>query len=169
MPDKPPVRDERSEPVPRMRRGTYAVEPWPFKPLFTLGQRPTDRELGMHALLAQAADVREQRLGRPGAIGADQDRVAVPVLVRDLVSAASSTAIRSVAVLSGRPRCVAAPGSPQSEVGRWRGARGAGPFPSAPSRTGRASFPASRSPVMNSVVSWWAGGCPAVRRFWWRS
>jgi len=38
----------------------------------------------------------------------------------------------------------------QSEVGRRRGARGGGPFPSAPSRTGLASFPAPCSPVITS-------------------
>src|SRR3989442_13471954 len=36
------------------------------------------------------------------------------------------------------------PGLPQSEVGRRRGARGSGPFPSAPSRTGLASCPRIR-------------------------
>lgn len=40
-----------------------------------------------------------------------------------------------------------------SEVDRRRGARGAGPFPTVSSRTGRASFPASRSPVITSVVA----------------
>ena len=39
---------------------------------------------------------------------------------------------------------------PQSEVGRRRGARGSGPFPSAPSRTVRAPFDAYRSPVFIS-------------------
>ena len=37
---------------------------------------------------------------------------------------------------------------PLGEVGRRRGARGSGPFPMAPSRTGRAGFPASGSPVL---------------------
>ncbi|WP_162625158.1 transposase family protein [Streptomyces cadmiisoli] len=43
-----------------------------------------------------------------------------------------------------------APRLSRSEVGRRRGARGSGPFPTAPSRTVRASFPAYRSPVIIS-------------------
>ena len=42
---------------------------------------------------------------------------------------------------------------PSSEIGRRRGARGSGPFPSAFSRTGQASFPASGSPVF--ISGWW--------------
>ena len=51
---------------------------------FPVGDRPADGELGRHALLAQAADVGEERLRAAGAVGADQDRDAVPVRVRDL-------------------------------------------------------------------------------------
>ena len=57
---------------------------------------------------------------------------------------------------------------PSSEVGRRRGARGSGPFPSAPSRTVRAPFDAYRSPVF--ISGWWLWpvrrGCPGgiVRR-----
>ena len=60
-----------------------------------------------------------------------------------------------------------APGSvsrarPPSELGRRRGALGWGPFPSACSRTGRASFPAPRSPVITVGLAWWPvqRGCP---------
>jgi hypothetical protein len=48
------------------------------------------------------------------------------------------------------------------ELGRRRGASGWGPFPSACSRTGRASFPAPRSPVITVGLAWWPvqHGCP---------
>ena len=45
-----------------------------------------------------------------------------------------------------------APEPPQSEVGRRRGARNTGPFPSAPSRTRRMSFPITGSPVITFRV-----------------
>jgi hypothetical protein len=44
----------------------------------------------------------------------------------------------------------------RGEVGRRRGARGSGPFPTAPSRTARASFPARRSPVIMPGQGLWA-------------
>ena len=37
-----------------------------------------------HAAVSQCSDVGEERLGCAGAVGADQDRVAVPMLVGDL-------------------------------------------------------------------------------------
>ncbi|MGH3834029.1 MAG: carboxylesterase/lipase family protein [Pseudonocardiaceae bacterium] len=48
----------------------------------------------------------------------------------------------------GRRQCPLPPPALPSEVGRRRGARGAGPFPSAPSRTRRTSFPVTGSPVI---------------------
>jgi len=52
--------------------------------MFAGAERPADAEFAVHALIAQAVQVREQRLGCAGAVETDQDRVAVPVLGRDL-------------------------------------------------------------------------------------
>ncbi len=47
------------------------------------------------------------------------------------------------------------------EVGRWRGARVAGPFPTPPSRTRRTGFPVTGSPVAIAWMSRWVAryGC----------
>ena len=46
------------------------------------GDRPADRELAAHRLVAESADVGEELPGAAGGIGADQDRGAVAVLRR---------------------------------------------------------------------------------------
>jgi len=56
-------------------------------------------------------------------------------------------------ILSGGRRGGLTLGLPQSEMGRRRGARGSGPFPSALSRTRRTSFPVTGSPVF--ISGWW--------------
>ena len=86
-----------------------------------LGDRPADRELAAHRLLAQAADVGEELPGAAGGVGADQDRGAVPVRVGDLgqrrvehgdvvgggvrsgVARAAAAAARNSPVLSRKP------------------------------------------------------------------
>ena len=52
---------------------------------FSVGDRPADGELGQDGLVAQAADVGQERLRAAGPVGSQQDRDAVPVRVRDLV------------------------------------------------------------------------------------
>ena len=49
-----------------------------------VGHREPDRELGPHTMLAQRPDMGEEVLGAARAVGADQDRAAVPVGIRDL-------------------------------------------------------------------------------------
>jgi transposase len=83
------------------------------------------------------------------------------------VRAALPDAVIAVELGRTRARCPGCPGSvsrvrPPSELGRRRGAPGWVPFPSACSRTGRASFPAPRSPVITVGFAWWPvqHGCP---------
>jgi len=48
------------------------------------GDRDPDRELGVDAVTAQAAQVSEEFVAAAGRVGPDEDRAAVPIRVRDL-------------------------------------------------------------------------------------
>jgi hypothetical protein len=61
---------------------TYAR--WKRTEKATRHHGPADEELAVDALLAQRADVGEECLGAARAVGADQDRVPVPVVIRQL-------------------------------------------------------------------------------------
>ncbi len=52
--------------------------------VLAVGDGPADGEFAVHVAVPQCSDVGEERLGCAGAVGADQDRVAVAILVRDL-------------------------------------------------------------------------------------
>ena len=65
------------------------VGPGPFGQLveggpFPVGDRPANRELGGDGLIAQAADVGQERFRAAGSVRPDQDRDAVAVDIGDL-------------------------------------------------------------------------------------
>jgi hypothetical protein len=68
---------DRGGPVPGSQQRDGGV--------FAAGDGPADGELAADAGVAEAAKVGEERLRAPGAVGADQDRVPVPVSVGNLL------------------------------------------------------------------------------------
>ena len=63
--------------------------------MFAVGDWPAERETRCAPRRGAAPTRAEERLAALGAVGPDQDRMAVPIRIRDLPNAASSTVMWS--------------------------------------------------------------------------